>query len=56
MSVKHTKEDLKRMQALPLSVKIGITQARIMEWYNHWQGKVYVSFSGGKDSTVLLDL
>ena len=56
METKHTKEDLKRMQALPLSVKIGITQARIMEWYNHWQGKVYVSFSGGKDSTVLLDI
>ena len=56
MEAKHTKEDLKRMQALPLSVQIGITQARIMEWYNHYQGKVYVSFSGGKDSTVLLDL
>lgn len=29
---------------------------RITEWYEHWQGKVYVSFSGGKDSTVLLDI
>ena len=27
-----------------------------MEWYNHYEGQVYVAFSGGKDSTVLLDL
>lgn len=37
-------------------MKIQITQTRIIEWYEHWGGKVYVSFSGGKDSTVLLDL
>ena len=29
---------------------------RIGEWYQHWDGKVYVSFSGGKDSTVLLHI
>lgn len=28
----------------------------MIEWYNHWNGKVYVSFSGGKDSTVLLTI
>lgn len=27
-----------------------------MEWYIRNEGKVYISFSGGKDSTVLLDL
>lgn len=31
-----------------------ITQARIIEWYTHYSGQVYISFSGGKDSTVLL--
>lgn len=36
--------------------KIQISQARIIEWYNHWNGNVVVSFSGGKDSTVLLHL
>ena len=36
--------------------KIQISQARIIEWYNHWHGNVVVSFSGGKDSTVLLHL
>mgnify|MGYP001038685789 FL=1 len=29
---------------------------RIREFYEHFDGKVYVSFSGGKDSTVLLHL
>ena len=50
---KHTAYDLKQMQSLPLEQKILMTQNRIREWYDHWQGDVYVSFSGGKDSTVL---
>lgn len=33
-----------------------ITQARIIEWYKHFNGNVCVSFSGGKDSTVLLHI
>lgn len=52
----HTREDLKAMQALDLEDKITIAQIRIREWYEHWNGQVYVSFSGGKDSTVLLHL
>ena len=47
---------LKQLQTLPLEVKILKTQQRITEWYEHWKGQVYVSFSGGKDSTVLLHL
>lgn len=47
---------LKQMQGLPLEVKIEKTKLRIREWYEHWEGMVYVSFSGGKDSTVLLYL
>lgn len=54
--MKYTKEDLKIMQGWSLERKIRVTQTRILEWYQHWQGQVYVSFSGGKDSTVLLDL
>lgn len=30
-----------------------MTKQRIRQWYDHWDGEVYVSFSGGKDSTVL---
>lgn len=51
--MKHTIGDLKQMQSLPLAAKIRMTQRRIREWYDHWDGMVYVSFSGGKDSTVL---
>lgn len=53
----HTIDDLRQMQAAPLSVKVRMTQSRIRDWVN-WFGVdgVYVSFSGGKDSTVLLHL
>jgi len=54
--MKHTKEDLKIMQGWPFERKIMVTQTRITEWYLRYGGKVAVSFSGGKDSTVLLDL
>ena len=50
---KHQAHDLKQMQSLPLEAKIRMTQQRIRQWYDHWEGQVYVSFSGGKDSTVL---
>ena len=52
----HSKEQLEEMQLLPLHRKIQITTARIIEWYQHYNGMVYVAFSGGKDSTVLLDI
>ena len=44
------------MQSWRLDKKIQVTTARIIEWYEHYNGLVYVAFSGGKDSTVLLDL
>lgn len=47
---------LRQRQSLPLDAKIKMSQKRIREWYEHWDGNVYVSFSGGKDSTVLLHL
>lgn len=47
---------LRQRQSLPLDAKILFSTNKVTEWYNHWHGDVYVSFSGGKDSTVLLDL
>lgn len=44
------------MQSWSLERKIQVTQTRIIEWYEKFKGNTYVSFSGGKDSTVLLDL
>lgn len=44
------------MQGWSLERKIQVAQTRIIDWYQAWNGAVYISFSGGKDSTVLLDL
>ena len=44
------------MQSWILERKIQVTQAKILEWYYHYNGRVYVAFSGGKDSVALLDL
>lgn len=52
----HDAQRLRELQSLPLYRKISITIARIIEFYQHFNGNVYVSFSGGKDSTVLLHI
>ncbi len=41
---------------LPWEMKQKLTVTRIKEWYENWDGDVYVSYSGGLDSTVLLHL
>ena len=57
MGNKHTMTDLYQMQSLPLSAKIQMTARRITEWVDRFgEEGVYVSFSGGKDSTVLVDI
>ena len=47
---------LQQRQSLPLEAKVRLSEVRIASWYSHWNGEVYVSFSGGKDSTVLLHI
>ena len=64
MDFKREKWELRQLQALPLVHKIRMTADRIESWYQHWNGYrldrkdkdpegIYLSFSGGKDSTVL---
>lgn len=51
------KQKLKQLQALPLDEKVALTEQRIADWVKKFGiDGVYVSFSGGKDSTVLLDI
>lgn len=51
---KHTIDELHQWQALPLNIKVLMTAERIRSWVNEFgEDGVYLSFSGGKDSTVL---
>lgn len=52
----HTNKELKQLLQMPLADKITMSKVRIVEFYEHYDGNVVVSFSGGKDSTVLLHL
>lgn len=52
-----TLQDLQYFQAMPLRMKMDLSRNRIREWVNRFgEDGCYISFSGGKDSTVLLDL
>ena len=55
--MERTLKELQYKQALPLEIKVKMTQNRIREWVKEFGTEgVYVSFSGGKDSTVLLHI
>ena len=43
----------RQLLSLDLDDKVITTVEKLDEWYTAWNGKCYVSFSGGKDSTVL---
>lgn len=52
-----TVSELKMLQALPLDVKVVKSKKRILEWIEYYGiESVYVAFSGGIGSTVLLFL
>lgn len=53
----RTKDDLHMMQQLPLDIKVRMSKSRIADAvYKFGSDGLYISFSGGKDSTVLLDI
>ena len=51
-----SKEQKEAFLKMSLDDKIKRTKELILEWYLQYEGKVYISFSGGKDSTVLLHI
>lgn len=51
-----TTEDKLKQLELTFEEKIQRTKELILEWYLQYKGQVYVSFSGGKDSSVLLHI
>jgi hypothetical protein len=52
-----TRDELRILQAYPLELKVARTKQRIKEWVDYYgKNGCYVSFSGGKDSTVLLHI
>ena len=52
----YSAANLKVRQSLPLEAKVNFARSRIIDWYERNSGDVYISFSGGKESTVLLHL
>ncbi|MBF0399944.1 MAG: phosphoadenosine phosphosulfate reductase family protein [Magnetococcales bacterium] len=51
-----TEQDLQERYAWGIDRKIEESCNRIVDWYSRHNGHVCISFSGGLDSTVLLDL
>jgi len=50
-------DELRYRQSLPLDIKVAMTRTRIRDFIDEYgTNGVYISFSGGKDSTVLLDI
>ena len=59
MSTKNklTLDELRYRQSMPLDIKVMMTKARIREFCSEYSNNnLYVSFSGGKDSTVLMHI
>lgn len=48
--------DVEKYQSLSLDEKVSMTKKFIQKYYDDNSGKVYVSFSGGMDSNVLLHI
>lgn len=52
-TLKFPKSSFKSMKYQPYEMKPNFSMYRVYEWHTYWNGAVYVSFSGGLDSTVL---
>lgn len=52
-TLKFPKDSFKSMKYQPYELKPSFSMYRVYEWHNYWYGNIYISFSGGVDSTVL---
>ena len=50
---KIQKWQLQQRQKLPLSIKVALTKKKLQTFFEITKGKMYVAYSGGKDSEVL---
>lgn len=48
--------EIDEIRTAGVEAKVILAKVKIKQWLEHWKGNVYVSFSGGLDSTVLLDI
>ena len=51
--LKFPKDSFKSMKYQPYEMTPSFSMVRVYQWWNYWYGEVYISFSGGLDSTVL---
>ena len=51
----YTRARLAQLSSLPLRAKVHLTMRRVRQWHDSHDG-IYLSYSGGKDSTVLLHI
>lgn len=52
-TLKFPKENFKSMVNQPYELKPSFSMKRIYQWWKNWNGMVYISFSGGLDSTIM---
>lgn len=55
-SLSKNLKELSRLKMMPLDMKIAYSKTIIQKFFIENKGKVYIGFSGGRDSTVLLHL
>ncbi len=53
VGMKHERYELYQYQSLSLDAKVRMTRQRIQQWYEYYDSKIYVAYSGGKDSDCL---
>lgn len=51
-----TPNQLLQLQSLPFTDKLEYSKQLVKEWYEYWNGEVAILFSGGKDSTVTMNI